>query len=199
MKPEPFNDKAHAIVSEVLDAAEAWLVRTGKCEPPQTDDYLTMAYIKENGAFLEHAAVYLESEGRIAADLFLWALSNALKGTAKTRYIRHDRKCAIQLHWHTHIYFRNYHAILRQTYLQLLRTLPDVRAIDHNGVLKLAAATLPGVRTDIRRERRRRGADSDRLIVRDDTMNNRIRNTQIELPIVFAGNLTERTTILTHS
>ncbi len=181
MKPEPFNDKAHAIVSEVLDAAEAWLVRTGKCEPPQTDDYLTMAYIKENGAFLEHAAVYLESEGRIAADLFLWALSNALKGTAKTRY------------------FRNYHAILRQTYLQLLRTLPDVRAIDHNGVLKLAAATLPGVRTDIRRERRRRGADSDRLIVRDDTMNNRIRNTQIELPIVFAGNLTERTTILTHS
>jgi hypothetical protein len=91
--------------------------------------------------------------------------------------MRNTRKCALQLHWHTHYYFGNYHTILRHCYLQILRTLSDLDAIDRNGVLQLAAATLPGVRADIRRTRRRLGAERDRLIVADDTMNRRIEAT----------------------
>lgn len=170
-QPQPFNDRAHAILSDVLDEAERWLIRNGVCQPHEADEYLTMAFIKESGAFLEHATAYLENEGRFAADLFLWMLP---KGKAKARYLRNDQKCALQLHWHTIYYFRTYHVILRQTSLRLLRTLPGIAEIDRNGVLMLAAANLPGVRADIRRERRFRGAERERTIVSDEAMSCRI-------------------------
>ena len=175
-QPQPFNDKADRIVSDMLDAAELALVRNGICQSHEADAYLTMDYIKECGTFLEHASFYVESEGRIAADLFLWRLSNASNGPLRARYNRHWRICALQLHWHTKVYFRGYLDVLRDTYLNLLAALPSVSAIDSNGVLKLAAANLPNVRTHIRRERRRRGADSDRLIIADADLDRRIKH-----------------------
>jgi len=166
-QPQPFNEKAHSILANVFDAAEAWLIRHGVCRPEETGKYLTMLFIKESGEFLEHASFYTESEGRLAAGLFLHRLP---KGRMKAQYMRHRRICDIQLHWHTHYYFRDYYPILQQTYLNLLRRLPDLPAIDRNGVLMLAARTLDGAKADINRERRMRGADSDRNIVADDTM-----------------------------
>lgn len=165
--PQPFNDKAHVIVAEIFDENERRLVRQGRCQPHEAMDYLTVAFIKESGEFLNHGTCYLENEGRIAADLFLWYLP---KTKVKARYLRNDRICALQLHWHTHYYFHRYHPLLRQATLKLLANLPDIAAIDRNGVLHLAARTLPGVRTDINRERRRRGAESDRLIVPNDEL-----------------------------
>lgn len=165
-QPQPFNERAHPIVADVIDAAERWLIRNGVCEPQQTDEYLTMAYVKECGQFLEHGC-YTENEGRIAADLYLSRLSNAGTKALKERYHRNYDLCALHLHWHTPYYFPDYHRILRMTYIHLLRTLEGLDEIDRNGVLKLAARNLPGVRTDINRERRRRGATKDRILIAD--------------------------------
>ncbi len=165
--PQPFNEKAHAVLANVFDAAEQWLVRNDVCKPHQTDAYLTMLFIKESGDFLEHASFYTEGEGRIAAGLFLHRLP---KGKAKPQYLSNHWICDIQLHWHTHYYFRNYYPLLQQAYVGILRMLPTLNAIDRNGVLMLAARTLDGAKADINRERRMRGADADRNIVADDTL-----------------------------
>lgn len=175
--PFPFNERAHGIVGNMIEAAEEWLVRNGVCQAHETDEYLTIEYIKQCGKIIEHASSYIESDGYSGTDIFLWYLSNASKSQLRAKYNRNWQVCSSQLHWHTKFYFRNYLEKLRESYLELLPALPDVKAIDRNGILKLAAANLADVRRDINRERRRRGAESDRLIVPDEIMNLRISHT----------------------
>lgn len=167
MNLELFNEKAHRLLSDMLDQTEARLVREGVCEPELASEYLTLRYIAACGEFIEHAAVYLESEERIAADLFLFDLA---KGATKARFNRNAKACAIQLSRHTPVYFPNYHKLLRLAYLHILVEAQGLNELRRSGVLLLAAATLPGVRSDIRRELRRRGATHDALLVPDETV-----------------------------
>lgn len=162
-----FNDKAHPILAELLDEAEERLVREGVCELEQANEWLAARYVAVCGEFLEHAAVYLESEERIGADLFLFELA---KDTTKRRFARNAKACAIQLATHTTIYFPNYLKVLRLLYLHALRTTETLDELARSGVLRLAVGTLPGVLADVRSELRRRGAKFEPLLVPDDKL-----------------------------
>jgi hypothetical protein len=176
MNLELFDDKAHRLLAPMLDEAEDRLVGMGVCEPHEADEYLTAAYIAECGAFLEHGAVYLPNEERIAADLFLAKLP--LRKTRRPSQ-RRMRMCANQLSTSTTVYFPNYHTILRLSYLHVLNETDDWHALRRSGILMLAASTLPGVRSDIRRELRRRGANHISMIVPDDVMQKRLGNMKL--------------------
>jgi hypothetical protein len=173
MKLELFNENAHRLLADMLDEAEDRLVGMDVCEPQEADEYLTALYIRECGAFLEHGAVYLQNEERIAADLFLAKLP---RRRARQWSNRRMRICAVQLSTNTHVYFPKYHMMLRLSYLHVLNQTEDWRALRRSGILMLAAATLPGVRSDIRRELRRRGASHISLIVPDDELQKRLGN-----------------------
>lgn len=98
----------------------------------------------------------------------------AILSTCSTRVEIALTTPASQLSTHTHVYFPDYPKLLRLAYLHILANTTDLDAIRRSGVLMLAAATLPGVRTDIRRELRRRGATWDRTLVQDATLERRI-------------------------
>lgn len=178
MKLGSFDEKAHVLLSDVLDQTESRLVREGVCKPESASEYLTVRYIKACGDFIEHASVYLENDERIAADLFL---SELAKGALKARFNRNAKICAVQLSKHTLVYFPDYNKLLRLYYLQVLAASDVVSTLRHNGVLLLAAATLPGVRSDARRELRRRGANHDALLVPDETIQDLIGRSESNL------------------
>lgn len=168
--PQPFNQRAHPIVAALIDAAEVWAITKGLCDPQDAEDFLAITYILENGQFLENAT-YIENEGRIAADLFLWRLSNVAKAGLRDRFYRNSRACSMQLHWHTDFYFREFRTVLQQTCIRILQNAPDLATIDRNGALKLAVRYLPGADDEINRERRRRGANEDRMFMPFDELN----------------------------
>ena len=171
MKRATFNNNAHAIISEVLDEEEMRLFRADICPPHEASEYLTLDYIKTCSKCLEHSVMYLQNEERIGSDIFLAKIA---RGKVKRRFDLNARVCAEQLAAHTHVYFSEYLPTLRLTYLKILSETADVGTIMRNGVVMLAAASLPGVRTDIRRELRRRGYPYDRTIVSDDTLKGRL-------------------------
>lgn len=131
------------------------------------------SFVPREGATREDFSDLSDEEivERIGVDLFLAKLP---KGRLKARFERNVRKCASQLSTHTHVYFPDYPKLLRLAYLHLLANTTDLDAIRRSGVLMLASASLPGVRTDIRRKLRRRGATWDRTIVQDATIEQRI-------------------------
>jgi hypothetical protein len=180
VKLELFNEKAHRLLAEMLDEAEDRLLGMDVCEPQEADEYLTALYIRECGAFIEHSAVYLQNEERIAADLFLGKLPRRRTRQWSNRRMR---ICAVQLSTNTPVYFPKYHTMLRLAYLHVLNQTEDWQALRRSGILMLAAATLPGVRSDIRRELRRRGAAHISLIVPDDELQKRLGNMSLpQLP-----------------
>jgi hypothetical protein len=170
MKLDRFNDKAHVIVQDMLDYAEERLVRDGICTPANADEYLALNYIKTCGDFIQHSAQYLENEERIGADLFLAKLTT---GALRSRFERNKRICALQLSANARLYFREYQNLLRLASLHVLQTAKDWQTIRWSGVVLLAAASLPGVLTDVRRELRRRGMTYDVTLVADATVQQR--------------------------
>lgn len=170
---ERFNDKAHVIVQDLLDYAEERVVRSGLCTPDYAVEYLALDYIKTCSDFIEHGAQYLETDERIGADLFLAKLP---KGRLKSRFERNKRACAVQLSTNTRMYFPEYHKLLRLALLHVLQSAPTAEAVRWSGVVLLAAASLPNVRTDIRRELRRRGMVYDVTLVGDEALAKRIGN-----------------------
>jgi hypothetical protein len=184
MKLELFDDKAHQMLSDMLDEAEDRLVGMNVCAPDEADEYLTAFYISECGIFLEHGAVYLPNEERIAADLFLAKLP---RRRAKQWSNRRMRICAVQLSTNTHVYFPKYHKLLRLSYLRILAETDDWQTLRRSGMLMLAAATLPGVRSDIRRELRRRGADNLSLLVPNDVIQKRLGNMTLPRRLHITG------------
>jgi hypothetical protein len=168
---ERFNDKAHVIVQEMLDYAEEKLVCDCICTPANADEYLALNYIKTCSEFIQNSAQYLEIEERIGADLFLAQLT---KGRLRGRFERNAHICGLQLAANTAVYFPDYGKLLRLALLHVLQSASDWRSIRWNGVVLLAAASLPGVLTDIRRELRRRGMPYEVTLVADATLNKRI-------------------------
>lgn len=162
MQAELFDDRAHRIVAELLDAAEGRLIRTGQCSLASVSDYLTLAYIKEAAGLLEYGTVYLEGDGRNAADIFL---SKLAFGAVATKYHRNSRRYAEHLQRHEAIYFPNFPNLLRLAYLRQIQSECELSTLLHSGLLTLAARSLPGVETDVRRELRRRGLQCDRTLV----------------------------------
>ncbi|MFB0874250.1 MULTISPECIES: hypothetical protein [unclassified Sphingobium] len=171
MKPQPFNDSLHAIISGALDRTEEKMIGNGVCQAEQADEYLTARYIEACAGILVGGLVYLTNDERIGAEIFLSKLGDAKFNRLSER---RKRECAVHLTNHTHVYFPQYHMMLRLACLHVLRTKTGYDYIEHDGVILLAAATLPGVRSDIRRELRRRGASFDRLLVPDDIYKHRM-------------------------
>lgn len=162
----PFDDAAHATVQSLLDQYEERLVANGVCEPQEAHEFVTLEYIETCGSLLDHAQTYLENEEENGADIFLWKINSVTKARKSNRQVR---KAARQLAMHTHIYLPKFEQILRISMLEILSEASDVGEVRWNGIILLAAATLPGVRDDIRRELRRRGAKFDSLLVSDST------------------------------
>jgi len=171
MRLERFNDKAHVILQDMLDYAEEKVVRLGLCQRADAVEYLALDYIRTCAEFLEHSTQYLESDERIGADLFLAKLA---KGPLRARFERNKRMCALQLATNTRMYFPEYPKLLRLAMLHVIQSAADAQAVRWNGVVLLAAASLPNVRTDVRRELRRRGMDHDVTLVGDETLARRI-------------------------
>ncbi|MHA6721520.1 hypothetical protein [Sphingomonas sp. RS2018] len=161
MQAELFDDRAHRVVAELLDAAEGRLIRTGQCSVANVSDYLTLAYIKEAAGLLEYGTVYLEGDGRNAADIFM---SKLAFGAVATKYRRNSRRYARHLQQNERIYFPNMPNLLRLAYLNLIQSDHELDRLMRSGLILLAARTLPGVAIDIRREFRRRGLEYDRTL-----------------------------------
>ncbi|KTE13298.1 MULTISPECIES: hypothetical protein [unclassified Sphingopyxis] len=157
-----FNNRAHEIISGVLDRAEDWIARNGVCPAHQADAHLTTKYIEACANIIRGGVVYLAADERIGADIFLSGL-----GDAKFKRLspRTQTMCAEHLSHHTHVYFPNYHTVLRLAYLHVLRSACGQVPFHSHGVVLLAASTLPGVLSDVRRECRRRGLNYDRVLV----------------------------------
>jgi hypothetical protein len=171
MRLERFNDKAHVILQDMLDYAEEKVVRLGLSERCNAVEYLALDYIKTCAEFIEHSTQYLENDERIGADLFLAKLA---KGPLAARFERNKRMCALQLSTNTRMYFPEYPKLLRLAMMHVIQSAADAQAVRWNGVVLLAAASLPNVRTDVRRELRRRGMDYDVTLVGDATVARRI-------------------------
>jgi hypothetical protein len=171
MKPQPFNDALHATISKALDRTEEKMIGNGVCQPEYADEYLTARYIEACAGIIVGGLVYLPNDERIGAEIFLSKLGDPKFNRLSQR---RKRECAVHLTNHTHVYFAQYHMMLRLACLHVLRSTTEYEHIEHDGVVLLAAATLPGVRSDIRREFRRRGASFDRLLVPDDVYQQRI-------------------------
>jgi hypothetical protein len=164
----PSNDKAHAFLSELLNEAEEWAVRNGYCEAINAHEFWTLQYIETCGEMLTYTQVYLENEERVAARVFLYNLNRTV---TMQQYSKRFSGAALQLATHTHYYFPNFVAILRLSYLNMLREAKDASEIQWHGITRLAVAVLPGARDDARREIRRRGGNPNALLITDDTHN----------------------------
>lgn len=171
MSFELFDEKAHELLSDLFDAAEDCLTRQGICGASEADEYLTLEYIKTCGEYIEHAATFLQSEGATASLLFISKLAELSDGGRSAKYVQ---RCADQLSLHAGLYFPKFRKLLTASYLTVLHSIEDMGELQRSGILMLAAATLPGVRTELRREFRRRGLQYDRTLVPDNVLRLRL-------------------------
>lgn len=163
-----FDDRLHATLAGLFDRAEEKLVAKGICQADRADEWLTVQYIKETGTVVWGGQTYLPNDEFIGADIFLSYIADA---QFKKLSVRRRQNCARQLATHTQVYFPQYNAILRLTCLHVLHsTTGSDFEVTHNGIVLLAAAKLPGVINDIRRELRRRGSKYDHLLVQNDIL-----------------------------
>ena len=169
---ETFNHRAHGFVMSVFDIAEDVLIENNVCCPHETNEYLTHFYIEEASCFLRHAQIYMQDEGRIAAEIFFAKLTNHRRAS---KFKKHSRICGQQISMQPVLYFPRFYELLTKAYVDVLRTTDDLKSAMFDGTVLLAAATLPDVRLELRREFRRRGLTYDRLLVADDELAARLR------------------------
>jgi hypothetical protein len=167
-----FNHRAHGFVMNVFDIVEETLIENDLCSPYATNEYLTLLYIEEASCFLRNAQTYIDSEGKIAAEIFFGRLTNHRRAS---KFKKHSRICGQQISMQPVLYFPRFYEILTKAYVDVLRTSSDLNAAMFSGTVLLAAATLPDVRLELRREFRRRGLRYDRLLVKDDVMATRLK------------------------
>lgn len=168
MPIEPLDERIEVFLSQVLDRTEARAVRNGRCKPEYADEYLTMRYIEATSNIIFGGAQYMRVDEVHGASIFLSRLGDGTFNRASTK---RQSKCALQLVGHTHVFFPKYHAILKATFRHIIQShCGHAYELAHIGVIILAAATLPGARSEIRRELRRRGIEYDRGLVSDELM-----------------------------
>ena len=171
MSIQPFDDRLHEIITGLLDRTEAKLVSNGTCKAEHAHEYLTTLYIEACAGIIVGGNTYMPNDERIGAEIFLSKLGDAKFNRLSPR---RQSACAVHLTNHTHVYFPNFHAMLRLACVHILHSTRGYEEIQKNGVILLASATLPGVRNDVRREFRRRGCDIDRLLVADELYEQRM-------------------------
>jgi len=162
-----FNDMAHEYVRKILNIAEDRLLERQITNPIEVEEYLCRFYIEDAGSHIQGATYFLQSDATLGAEFFLLKCVGGF--TERPHPIRKYlsptrlRACGNQLSFHTTTYFPRYRAILTQRYVEELQQ-PDDRVLvgaGFNGILHLAAASLPGVREEMNRALRRRGLDYD--------------------------------------
>lgn len=173
-KPPSIDQKAYGVVVELIDEAEAWLVKRGTCEPADASDFLARGLFEQCASICSYGLAFMESDERIGADIFLMKLANTVGGRLKRMFNRNCRRYAECLQNNVILFFPNYAEVVR---LGLLRALMETETADeliNKGAVLLACATLPNALNDVRRELRRRGMASSRAIVLERVMNKRI-------------------------
>ena len=165
----------HSRLSELLDMAEDAILARGFCAPDEVESHMFKAYLRSVDANMSYCSQYLVTEEQCAGRSFIIDLCQKL---GEPKFMRHAYKMAEQLINQPHFYFRHYEQMLTAEYLELLERAEDLDRLRFSGVILLAVASLPGVRSDIRRILRRRGVDGgERFIptlVADETMTQRI-------------------------
>lgn len=173
-----FNSTTHGRLTEIMWLAEEEVLRRGFCAPDGVEQYLFGRYISAIDANLSGCGQYLLTEEQCAAESFIADLCIFVgKSTAGAW------KMAAQLMCQPTYHFPNYLEMLTTAYIQTLREIEDVRALRHNGVFLLAAASLPGWEFDARRELSRRGYRIDLTLVGDELSKQRIRAVQGLTPV----------------
>ncbi|WP_101342361.1 hypothetical protein [Cereibacter azotoformans] len=168
----PFDHIMHERLSLLFEAVEDMLIEQGVCNPSETNEYLTALYIREVSTFMSGASYYLDAEERVAG----WIFIHTLTAHSRTkRFRKYCRELGHHISTHTTVYLPRYHEMLTKAYLEVLHTVKDLRTVALHGTILLAAATLPGLRTDLRREFKRRGLEYDKLIVPDDVLARRMK------------------------
>lgn len=184
-----FDSKSHELLTLLFDAAEEKLVSRGVCQSTEASFLLTMAYIKECGEFLENGIAFLKSEGVAASWMFIGNLAGSI---GFKRIGRRDYQCAQQLLMHSALYFPEFYKALTVCYANKLQAAKDANEIQSSGILMMAAAMLPGARTELRRELRRRGLNYDRTLAPDDVMRLRLGSLPCVTPALeFEGQTNE--------
>lgn len=162
-----FNDMAHEYVRKILNIAEDRLLERQITNPIEVEEYLCRFYIEEAAGIVQGASYFMQCDATSGAELFLLKCVGGF--TERPHPIRKHlsptrlRACGNQLSFHTATYFPRYRPILTQRYTEELHR-PDNSVLigaGFNGILHLAAASLPGVREEVNRELRRRGLDYD--------------------------------------
>lgn len=162
-----FNDMAHEYVRKILNIAEDRLLEGQITDPIEVEEYLCRFYIEQVGDIVQGATCFLQSDATVGAEIFLLKCVGGFteKPHPIRRFLKPNRlwACGNQLSFHTVTYFPRYRAILSQRYTEELHR-PDNGVLigaGFNGILHLAAASLPGVREEVNRELRRRGLNYD--------------------------------------
>ncbi|MFC3179543.1 hypothetical protein [Cypionkella sinensis] len=162
-----FDDRAHEDVRKVLNVAEDKLLEGQIEDPIEIEEYLCRFYIEEVAGMVQGASWFLQCDATEGAENFLLKCVGGFtdKPHPIRRLLRPNRlrACGNQLSFHTATYFPRYRPILTQRYTEELHR-PDNSVLigaGFNGILHLAAASLPGVREEVNRELRRRGLDYD--------------------------------------
>ncbi len=161
----------HGRLMELFDMVEDELVGHNVYAQQEVRAYLTLKYIDLTASFLENCIAYLPAEEICAGEGFVLYLCEAAKAA---KFKRHRRPMAQQLQAQTAMYFPRYDEMLTKKYQHVLRTTEDVMQLRFSGVIFLAAATLPGVREDIRCELRRKGLSYKVTLVLDKTLEQRM-------------------------
>lgn len=162
-----FDDTSHEYVRKILNIAEDKLLERQIPDPVEVEEYLCRFYIEQVVGIVQGATCFIQWDATAGAEIFLWKCVGGFtdKPHPMQRRLRPNRlwACGNQLSFHTATYFPRYRSILTQRYVEELHR-PDNGVLigaGWNGVLHLAAASLPGVREEINRELRRRGLDYD--------------------------------------
>jgi hypothetical protein len=166
-----FNEKAHGYVRKILNIAEDKLLERQITDVVEIEEYLCRFYIEQVAGIIQGASCFLQGEATSGAGIFLWKCVGGY--TDKPHPIRKRLRppilwaCGNQISFHTSYYFPRYTAILTQRYIEELQRADDAVLVGagHNGILHLAAASLPGVEEEANRELRRRGLNYDAVKV----------------------------------
>jgi len=181
--PTPFDEASYATIVGMIDAAEDWLVESGKCRENEAHAWLTRDYLKCAAGIINGATCYVTIDEKLAASIFLSSLPGAKLALRSTR--RADA-CAKMLFEQRHMFFPDYGTLLRYFFdLEMKRTFPT--SLRMNGLILLAAATLPGARAQIRRENRRRDGFEGLLVTNDDMKRRMIPASDLDSRLFFAN------------
>ena len=163
MKPreELFNRNAHELVQGIVNDAADRVCDLEGCELDIAEDMLCRSYIAVSAGAMDNSSWFLQGEAESGAEIWLLNIcGDLLKEPGQKRRISTGarlRSCGRQLSFYTAMYFPRYPDVLTQMFKERLHSadLEKMKHINLDGVLKLAAADLPNVDEEIRRQARR--------------------------------------------